>query len=291
MSHRDNDLTAAMRSAGGPTVESFPPCTACGEDVKRDAVQALNLPYHRTCLRCTRCKAQLEQGAISEYKSRPHCTDCFAFLNGKKCARCGEGAAHAIKAMDKSWHKQCFTCAFCHEALSGAFVEEGGKPYHEQCIRRQETATAQEKEKANAWELLQSDSHLCQACKTQVPLGEGISIKAPYQGANYAAGTGRYYFHEQCFNCSSCHKKMTGQFVVTLEGYWCESCAARNNKSAPSAAPCARCGRGLEGRLLKALGKEYHADCFVCNKCSRAFPNGEFVDVNGRPTCEACANN
>jgi hypothetical protein len=163
MSNRDNDLAAALRSTG--PVERFARMwdflchltTRCAAThhalpVERTSsttpsrfvlisslclfslcsrshihlLQALNLPYHRTCLRCTRCKAQLEQvrefchchlvqvwwmrsficariqrqpqqsrafsfaflqGAISEYKSRPHCTDCFAFVNGKVCSR------------------------------------------------------------------------------------------------------------------------------------------------------------------------------------------------------------
>ncbi len=86
--------------------KSLPPCTSCTKDVSsRDAVQVFGLPYHRSCLQCSRCKVALGDHAntnnIVEHKSRPVCVDCFAFFQGKTCARCGEGAAHAVNALDK----------------------------------------------------------------------------------------------------------------------------------------------------------------------------------------------
>lgn len=192
--------------------------------------------------------------------------------------------------MNKTWHKQCFTCAFCNQPLSD-FVELGDRPYHEHCVRKQETASVQEKEKSNAWQLMSgAESTNCHSCKRVVPVGEGVSIKAPHQGANYTSATARFYFHDDCFTCQSCRKGLKGHYVLSENNFWCESCAAQNSKKPTQAAPCTRCGKGLEGRISRALGKEWHAACFVCEKCARPFPNGEFVDVNGRPTCENCAN-
>lgn len=221
-----------------------------------------------------------------EFKQRPHCLDCYAYYHGKVCPRCGEGVAHGIKAMDKTWHKACFTCALCHESLS-SFVEQGGRPYHEKCLRSQETAAVPEKDPANAWQLMGSESHTCHTCKRTVPLGEGVSIKAPHQlGAGIG---GRYYFHDACFTCQSCRKDLKGQYVLSDGAFWCEHCAGQQSKKPVQAAPCAKCGKGLEGKISRALGKEWHASCFGCHKCGRSFPNGEFYDVDGKPHCEKCA--
>lgn len=111
-----SDLRNAMQNMTIDVEKSLPPCTACQRDVStRDSVQVFQLPYHRDCLNCARCKTSLGQHAgtnnIAEYKSRPICIDCHCFYQGKTCAKCGEGAAHAVNALGKRFHKHCFTCA------------------------------------------------------------------------------------------------------------------------------------------------------------------------------------
>jgi hypothetical protein len=95
----------------------LPPCTACTNDVSsHDAVQVFGLPYHRNCLACSRCKVRLDKD-IAEHKSRPVCINCSAFFQGKRCDRCGEGAAHAVNAMGKRFCKGPFfslSVRFCH---------------------------------------------------------------------------------------------------------------------------------------------------------------------------------
>ena len=76
--------------------------------------------------------------------------------------------------------------------------------------------------------------------------------------------------------------------MVTAEnGFFCSKCGAGETKA--RADPCAKCHKELVGNLTKALGKVYHKDCFVCERCSQKFVDGAFVDVNGRAMCENCA--
>ena len=44
------------------------------------------------------------------------------------------------------------------------------------------------------------------------------------------------------------------------------------------------------GEYTEALGKEYHADCFVCKLCKKPFADGAYVDLNGNPVHGACAS-
>ncbi|GCB79103.1 hypothetical protein scyTo_0019491, partial [Scyliorhinus torazame] len=56
---------------------------------------------------------------------------------------------------------------------------------------------------------------------------------------------------------------------------------------------CTRCGKDMsrsEG-AVKAMGKLFHIECFVCDKCHKELQGQQFYDVNGEPLCEDCHNN
>lgn len=172
--------------------------------------------------------------------------------------------------------------------LQGSYVEEGGKPFHEDCLARREQSAARGGGGESAWSLMnETDKNKCSTCGKPVAVGEGLSIKAPFKSSNYTQG--RFYVHEGCFRCENCKTQLSGQFVTGENGFFCQPCAAKSRVEPAQADPCTACRKPLVGKLVRALGKAYHSDCFRCASCRGAFPNGEFVDVNGKPTCEKCA--
>jgi hypothetical protein len=53
-------------------------------------------------------------------------------MKGARCPKCREliDGADFIEAMEKTWHKECFTCAECScKFAGGKFTAENGKPY------------------------------------------------------------------------------------------------------------------------------------------------------------------
>lgn len=52
---------------------------------------------------------------------------------------------------------------------------------------------------------------------------------------------------------------------------------------------CAECHAWLSGDVIAALGKSYHAACFVCSRCSQ--PMEEFYAKDGAPWCGTCFQN
>lgn len=50
--------------------------------------------------------------------------------------------------------------------------------------------------------------------------------------------------------------------------------------------PCAGCGEMIIGAVVNAMDKQWHAEHFVCAQCGRPFPNGNFLEMEGRPYCE-----
>jgi hypothetical protein len=99
-------------------------------------------------------------------------------------------------------------------------------------------------------------------------------------------------WHPAHFKCSTCSKSMPGQFIVadlnpdgsdspTPKPY-CAECEAPKPKfkmsniqkkpaadpaGEPPATDCAACGKALNGKVVKALGKTFHRECMTCFAC------------------------
>jgi hypothetical protein len=232
----------------------------------------------------------------------------------------------------------------CNKELGGSFVEEDGRPFHEDCVRRMASgAVSSDVDPNNAWQIMKDSeglflcfcslvvdlaglraqmSHLSASHSSwrrsvrEGPLQEQVKKKIvfvlffSFDVSKSAGASGRVFFHEHdCFRCESCRAPLKGQFVMGDSGFFCHSCnkhsllfllvffifcflfcagADKQGTKPIKGDPCAKCREPLSGSIKRALGKDYHANCFVCAKCSRAFPNNEFFDVSGAPHCERC---
>lgn len=56
---------------------------------------------------------------------------------------------------------------------------------------------------------------------------------------------------------------------------------------------CSRCQKDLarSQAAVKALGKMFHVECFICNNCHKELQGQQFYEVDGEPLCESCHNN
>ncbi|KAM7381698.1 hypothetical protein PAMA_012506 [Pampus argenteus] len=101
-------------------------------------------------------------------------------------------------------------------------------------------------------------------------------------------------------NCSACQKPVVGQVVTALGKVWhpehfvcteCETELGSRNFFEKDGRPycesdyftlfsphCAQCNKPILNKMVTALDKNWHPECFCCVKCSRAF--GE--EGNGR---------
>lgn len=123
----------------------------------------------------------------------------------------------------------------------------------------------------------------CQHCKTPI-IGEHIT----------ALG-GKHYHYGHFFCCECGDPFNQGVPHVELDGYaWCTRCMEkRTERRAPR---CGLCKRNVVGEVVKALGKEFHAECFRCGDCQRGFVDGEIylrddVGVSCRECMERWAKN
>jgi len=96
-------------------------------------------------------------------------------------------------------------------------------------------------------------------------------------------------YHPDCFRCSECLIELESKFHLEDDKLYCGTCISLKGSSNPED-ECPKCYLPLSGGIIKALGKRYHEDCFVCHSCFGPFPNDEFVNVKGNPFCDNCIN-
>ncbi|XP_056638449.1 PDZ and LIM domain protein Zasp isoform X14 [Diorhabda sublineata] len=111
--------------------------------------------------------------------------------------------------------------------------------------------------------------------------------------------------------CGSCNMQVRGPFITALGKIWCPNhfiCATPSCRRPLQdigfveergqlyceycfeqylAPPCAKCAGKIKGDCLKAIGKNFHPECFNCTYCGKLFGNSPFFLEDGSPYCEA----
>jgi len=92
-------------------------------------------------------------------------------------------------------------------------------------------------------------------------------------------------WHTGCFTCKVCgcnfdqnHQLMEDDGKPICSKCYEETCAPR----------CFKCNNPLTGRYIEVNGHSYHPDCFVCSRCGKPFEGGQYLVVDGKPTCKKC---
>ncbi|KAG8581569.1 hypothetical protein GDO81_007719 [Engystomops pustulosus] len=109
----------------------------------------------------------------------------------------------------------------------------------------------------------------CSRCGENV-VGEGTGCTAMDQ-----------VFHVECFTCMTCNSKLRGQpFYAVDKKAFCEPCYVRTLEQ------CSVCAKPIMERILRATGKAYHPQCFICVVCFRSLDGIPFtVDAAGHIHC------
>jgi len=100
-----------------------------------------------------------------------------------------------------------------------------------------------------------------------------------------AWSAGGELFCQDCFCCASCGSSLESVDLFSVAGkVYC-------SKHNPSVGMCGKCGEALvSGKVISAMGKKFHAACFVCAECGCPFSNNDTIFVaDGQPFCETHA--
>ncbi|KAF2145668.1 uncharacterized protein K452DRAFT_264893 [Aplosporella prunicola CBS 121167] len=213
------------------------------------------------------------------------------------CAHCALPiSGRIVSAAGSRFHPECFTCHNCGEGLECvAFYPEPDARRAERLARiekrqRGEDIEVPEEYVGREHELDADDGndsprfycHLdfheffsprCKSCKTPI---EGEVIVAC--GAEWHVG------HFFCAECGDPFDSSTP--FVEKDGYaWCVNCHTNRYST-----KCKKCRKPVTETVLKALGQEWHPNCFVCMECSGPFEDGRYFlrGPTKDPVCVKC---
>merc|ERR1712018_694657 len=160
-------------------------CARCedGFEPKAKIVNCNGQLYCSGCFVCAQCFRQFPDGVFYEFEERKYCELCFHVLYAPCCSKCGEFIiGRVIKAMQATWHPECFTCEMCHKELADlGFIKNQGRALCHECNAKVKASSV--------------GKYMCQICHSVIE-GEPLRFR------------GEYYcpYH---FNCKGCGVELT----------------------------------------------------------------------------------
>jgi len=256
-------------------------CAGCQKPLGEARFSALDRKWHQECFVCLQCKKPIES-LFYQKDGQPQCEKCrnqtLQTQPQDLCGRCDkiiEGKR--FSAMGKKWHPTCFVCNTCQSPLED-FMESQGQPYCGNCFKlviKSPTASSQSStspksgspsSKSSSPASVPNQDEICGGCSKL--LGNGKRVSA----------LGKKW-HKECFICSACQKDLGG-------GFWEKN--GMPHCGCLDAYYCGGCTKLIQGKILTALGKKWHSDCFVCTKCKTGLTSGFWPSKLQEPFCQNC---
>ncbi|KAI1776707.1 hypothetical protein F4818DRAFT_357846 [Hypoxylon cercidicola] len=204
------------------------------------------------------------------------------------CHECGypiEGRFVALAGVAQRFHPQCFRCYACGTALEALEISPEPDNFREARLDRIHRRAAGEVLSEEPGQTMAEDGdsrlrfycHLdwhelfaprCKHCKTPI-LGEHV----------VALGAHWHYGHFFCAECGDPFER--GATHIEKDGYaWCVGCQTkRTERRAPK---CRGCRTAVVGQYVRALGGEWHDQCFRCATCGGGFDDGQIFPMRDR---------
>jgi len=202
-----------------------------------------------------------------------------------ECAQPIEGRFVSLAGSSERFHPQCFSCYTCGTSLEALEISPEPEPNRNARLHRIASRAAGEILPENPGETMAEDGdarlrfycHLdwhelfaprCKHCTTPI-LGEHL----------VALGQHWHYGHFFCAECGDPFER--GMTHIEKDGYaWCVACQTkRTERRAPK---CRRCCKAVIGQYVRALGGEWHDECFRCATCAGGFDDGQIFPMEGR---------
>lgn len=204
------------------------------------------------------------------------------------------GRVIALAGHAERWHPSCFSCHCCRTQLADFEIKP--EPDAERAarldriVRRRGGEAVEGDDEGGARAQEDGDERLrfyCHLDWHELFAPRCRHCKTPIVGAHVVAMGA--HFHTEHFFCAECGDPFPpGSAHVELEGYaWCTECVAvRTERRAPK---CGLCKKPVVGRVVGALGREFHEDCFRCGECGGGFGDGEiFLRGDVGVACRGC---
>lgn len=232
---------------------------------------------------------------------------------GVKCKICGKTVygGEAIKFEKETYHVNCFRCTTCNKKM-GAHEAQlfEGKLYDRRCYQRGGFA---QKQKKVVWTKSTSTTTTTSSSGSSKFGGGGVKCEICGKTVYPAEKTvfEKKFYHNNCFKCSQCKKKITTSDCMSDEGnLFCRKCAKANgitakqlqstktwkstggggsSKFGGGGAKCALCGKTVYmGEQVTYEKKVYHPKCLKCDTCGKILQPAQTDSYEGKNYCHKC---
>jgi len=278
--------------------ETCPKCKVCDQIVDGDGVKIGDNGdiYHTQCVRCSICNDVIG-GKIITVDDKFICVKCSKQDTQRMCGICNLPViGDCMISSGKYFHKKCMKCSVCGEDLNGTYFT-----FRNKLICEKDYQTVQKSCSecgcviTDVYYTLDNGKVVCEKdykktldrCKICNKPVEGKLVKLS-----------GYSYHPQCFNCKTCDINLVGEpFNADEEkNIFCSECFKKR-----FAAICSVCKRPIlpkqgeaSASRLRALGKDFHPECFKCEDCglnlNSKLSGSECYPVNNQPFCIDCCN-
>uniref|UniRef100_A0AC34QJE6 LIM zinc-binding domain-containing protein n=1 Tax=Panagrolaimus sp. JU765 TaxID=591449 RepID=A0AC34QJE6_9BILA len=135
-----------------------------------------------------------------------------------------------------------------------------------------DSATVDELIRDMEWKLNTGSVDICVKCQKEI-----------VQDTPGVTALGKAY-HVSCFLCDQCQKQLAGCSFYNVDGK--NLCQVDYMNSLDK---CEKCGTPITQKILRAMGKAFHPECFSCSACTKSLDGTPFtVDPSGAPYCLDC---
>lgn len=148
-------------------------CSHCDEgfEEKEKIVNTNGEMLHQHCYVCAQCFKPFDKNEIYyEFAGRKYCEHDFQVLFAPCCGKCRQFIiGRVIKALNNSWHPNCFNCQLCERPLADqGFIKNQGRALCHDCNVLEKAAAV--------------GRYVCEKCKDYIdqdetPLKIKVSLK------------------------------------------------------------------------------------------------------------------
>jgi len=118
------------------------------------------------------------------------------------------------------------------------------------------------------WNSVRESLGLCKSCEGKI-FDEGIV-------------TGDDMYHQDCFKCTHCGKRLGENYFLVGEDKYCEK---HREVGLPK---CKKCCKAITDGNVQVNGSPYHATCFCCSTCLLPIAGKFYTTGEGAWLCEQC---
>jgi len=252
--------------------------------------------YHSHCLTCSYCTNTIE-GKFFTQDGKIVCNVCAATqIEDKTCDICEKKIdGDCLMSNGKHFHHDCMKCSICGDSLSGTYFTFEDKLICEKDYKdTQKSCSECGNIISGPYYTLDNDKVVCEVDYKKM-LGNCERCGKVVEGKILKVSGG--FYHPDCFTCMICKESLIGvKFSLDDDkNVYCQEDYQRKH-----AATCSACREPIvpkkgetSAARLRALGRDFHPECFKCEDCSMVLDsriNGsECYPVDNRPLCVTCS--